>query len=123
MSLKCEKGQIERSGYSFTKKTSKKIIKVKPTCIEDKGKPGKDQKLIKIPIEDEGLLGDYGYSLKKNHEDRIKAIKKAWKDHSHLKILRHINALRTLQKSNERNYNKLDKDMKWIQKYYEKTKD
>lgn len=81
------------------------------------------RKLIIIPKEDKGLLSNYGYSLKKNHEDRIKAIKKAYKEHSHLKILRHLNALRTLQKSNERNYNKLDKDMKWLQKYYLKNKD
>jgi len=78
--------------------------------------------IIKIPIEDKGLLSKYGYSLKNNHEDRIKAIKKAYKEHNNLKILRHINALRTLQKSNERNYNKLDKDMKWIQEYYKKNK-
>lgn len=123
MSLKCGTGQIEKVGYSFIKKSSKKLVKVKPSCIEDKGKPGKGPKLITIPKEDEGLLGDYGYSLKKNHEERVKAIKKAYKEHNHLKILRHLNALRTLQKSNERNYNKLNKDMKWLQEYYSKTKD
>ena len=42
------------------------------------------------------------------------------KDHSELKILRHLNALRTLQKSNEKLFNKLDKDLKWIQKDYKK---
>ena len=41
---------------------------------------------------------------------------------SELKVLRHINALRTLQKSNEKYYNKLDKDMKWIQQDYQKRK-
>ena len=123
MPLKCPQGEINRVGYSFIKKTSKKTVKIKPTCIEDKGKPGKGPKLINIPKEDEGLLSDYGYSLKKSHEDRIKAIKKAYKEHPHLKILRHLNALRTLQKSNERNYNKLNKDMKWLQEYYSKTKD
>jgi len=123
MSLRCPHGEINRVGYSFIKKTSKKTIKVKPMCIEDKGKPGKGPKLIKIPKEDEGLLSDYGYSLKKSYEDRIKAIKKAYKENSHLKILRHLNALRTLQKSNELNYNKLNKDMKWLQEYYSKTKD
>jgi hypothetical protein len=48
-------------------------------------------------------------------------LKKAIKDNSELKILRHVNAIRTLQKSNEKLYNKLDKDMKWLQKDY-KTK-
>jgi hypothetical protein len=78
---------------------------------------------IKIPMpeEDEGLLSKYGYTLSKSHEDRIKALKKAYKENSHLKILRRLNAIRTLQKSHERNYNKLDKDMKWLQKYYKET--
>jgi len=118
MTSKCPKGQIVRSGYEFQKKNTKKIIKVKPACIKDQGKPGKGPKLIIMPKYDEGLLSDYGYSLKLNHEDRIKAIKKSIKDHSKLKILRHLNALRTLQKSNEKYYNKLDKDLKWIQSHY-----
>jgi hypothetical protein len=118
MTLKCKKGQIERIGYIFQKKTSKKVIKVKPTCIDDKGKKGKGPKLIIIPKEDRGLLDPYDYSLKKNHEDRIKSIKKAFKDHTKLKILRYLNAIRTLQKSNEKYYNKLDKDIKWIQANY-----
>ena len=119
---KCPKGEIKRVGFVYTKKTSKKLVKVKPTCIEDRGKPGKGPKLITIPPEDEGILGKYGYSLKLNHEDRIKCLKKAFKENSHLKILRHLNALRTLQKSNEKYYNKLDKDMKWLQKYYDANK-
>lgn len=119
---KCPKGEILRVGYSYEKKKTGKHVEVKETCINDKGKPGKGPKIIIIPEEDTGLLGDYGYSLKKKYEDRIKAIKKATQDHSKLKILRHINALRTLQKSNEKNYNKLDKDLKWIQEHYDKIK-
>ena len=121
MATKCNKRKIERVGYSYIKKSSKKVIKVKPVCIEDKGKPGKGPKLIIIPTVDEGLLGKYGYTLKKSYEDRIKALKKAYKENSHLKILRHLNAIRTLQKSNETNYNKLNKDMKWLQEYYKIT--
>ncbi len=117
----CQKGQIQKVGYTFVKKSSKKTVKVKPTCIEDKGKPGKGPKLIKIPPEDEGILGKYGYSLKEKHEDRIKALKKAFKENDHLKILRHLNAIRTLQKSNQSYFKKLDKDMKWLQEYYKKS--
>jgi len=83
-------------------------------------KESKKKVLIKIPIEDEGLLSDYGYSLKNSHEDRVKSIKKSMKDNILLKILRHLNALRTLHKSNEKLFNKLDKDLKWVQKEYEK---
>jgi hypothetical protein len=91
-----------------TKKPSKKISKSKKKII------------IKIPIEDEGLLSDYDYSLKNSHEDRVKAIKKSMKDNNLLKILRHLNALRTLHKSNEKLFNKLDKDLKWVQTEYKK---
>jgi hypothetical protein len=115
---KCLDGQIERIGYTYMKKNSKKAIKVKATCVEDKGKPGRGPKLITIPAYDIGLLSKYNYSLKDSHEKRIQSLKKAIKENSELKILRHINALRTLQKSNEKLYNKLDKDMKWIQSDY-----
>ncbi len=118
MDSKCPKGKIERIGYTYTKKSTKKTVKVNPTCVEDKGKKGKGPKLITIPKYDVGLLSDYGYSLHQNHEDRIKAIKKSLKTHSMLKILKHLNALRTLQKSNEKYYNKLDKDLKWVQSHY-----
>ena len=121
MSKKCQSGQIQKIGYTFVKKSSKKIVKVKPICIEDKGKTGKGPKLITIPSEDKGILGKYGYTLKDSHENRIKSLKKALKENPHLKILRHLNAIRTLQKSNIKNYNKLDKDMKWLQEYYKKT--
>lgn len=117
MSSKCPKGQIERVGYSYKKKSGTHVS-VSKTCINDKGAPGKGPKLIIIPKEDQGLLGDYGYTLSQSHEDRVKSIKKAFKEHSKLKILRHVNALRTLQKSNERNYNKLNRDLKWIQEHY-----
>jgi hypothetical protein len=56
--------------------------------------------------------------LSDNYETRIKTLKKAIWEISELKILRHKNALRTLLKSNQKLYNKLDKDMKWIQKDY-----
>jgi hypothetical protein len=112
-SKKCPKGQILKKAY-----TTKKGTKVPATCIKDMGKPGKGPKLFEIPEEDVGLLGDFGYTLKKKHEERVKALKKAIKENNALKILRHLNALRTLQKSNEKYFKKLDKDVKWIQKNY-----
>lgn len=117
--MPCAKGEIERVGYEYDKKTGTHI-KVGKTCIKDKGKPGKGPKLILIPKEDEGLLTAYAYSLKDSHEKRINALKKANKNEDNLKILRHVNALRTLQKSNERYYNKLSKDFKWLQENYNK---
>ena len=119
MSLKnCPKGMIEREGYK--RKTSKKTIHIKKTCIKDQGKTGKGPKLDILPAKDIGILSKYGYSLHDPYDVRIKALKKAMKHNKELKILRHINALRTLFKSNEKYYNKLDKDLKWIQKDYAK---
>ncbi len=82
---------------------------------------GKNQKIITIPQYDIGLLSNYGYKLSNNYEKRIKSLKKALKENSELKILRHLNALRTLHKSNERLYNKLNKDFQWIQNDYKKN--
>ena len=119
---KCPKGEIMRVGYSYTKKKTNKKVSVEPTCIKDRGKAGKGLKLIQMPEYDVGLLSKYGYSLAHSHIDRVKSIKKAMKENSELKILRHINALRTLQKSNQKYHNKLDKDYKWIEKDYRKRK-
>ena len=91
------------------------------TQIKKSSKKSSKKILIKIPSEDEGILGKYGYTLKDSHDNRIKALKKAFKENDHLKILRHLNAIRTLQKSHESNYKKLDKDMKWLQVYYKKV--
>jgi hypothetical protein len=123
MSITCPLGKIERTGYTYKRKN--KLINVIPICVSDKGKSGKGPKLIVIPKYDTGLLSDYGYSLHSSHIDRVKAIKKSLKAHNNSrtgarKILQHINALRTLQKSNEKYYNKLSKDLKWIQSYYDK---
>ncbi len=116
----CPKGTINRVGYTYKKKTSKKTVKVSNKCVKDTGKIGKGPKLIKMPEYDVGLLSEYGYKLNNSHEERVKALKRAIKHKDDLKILRHINALRTLFKSNEKYYNKLDKDLKWIQSNYNK---
>jgi hypothetical protein len=123
MSITCPLGKIERTGYMYKKDGN--TVNVLPTCVSKKKQSKKQSKLIVIPKYDSGLLSDYGYSLRSSYEDRVKAIKKSLKVHdnlraSALKILRHINALRTLQKSNEKYYNKLSKDLKWIQSYYDK---
>ncbi len=118
MATKCPSGMIKRKSYSYKKKSSSKTVKVSSKCIKDQGMPGKGPKIIKLPKEDIGILSDYGYSLKLSYDDRIKALKKAIKHEDELKILRHLNALRTLFKSNEKYYDKLNKDLHWVQKHY-----
>ena len=121
MASKCPSGMISRKSYSYKKKSGTKV-KVGSKCIKDQGAPGKGPKLIKLPKEDIGILSNYGYSLKLPFDDRIKALKLAIKHVDELKLLRHINALRTLFKSNEKYYDKLNKDLHWIQKHYKKHK-
>ena len=118
--MNCLKSEIKRIGYEYKKKSSKRVVKVAPSCIQDRGKIGKGPKLISIPEADIGLLSKYDYAIKHKFEDRKKSLKKAIKRESGLKVLRHLNAIRTLNKSNEKVYNKLNKDVKWLQKYYEK---
>ena len=118
---KCKLGEIERVGYTYIKKSSNTPIKIKPICIKDKGKVGKGLKLFTIPDYDVGLLSHFGYKLSKSHNERVIALKRALKQFSWLKILQHINALRTLQKSNKKMYNKLDRDLKWLQKHSNKN--
>ena len=119
----CGKGEIRRSSYkrkSYRSKNGTKIkkSKVKSSCIEDRGKKGKGRKLF--VIKDGGLLTKEGYSLKKSQNARKISIRKASRKKGMLSVLRHLNAIRTLQKSNPENYKKLDADVKFIQKKYKK---
>ena len=87
---------------------------------------GNDVKYQRIGFNDnikkeEDILLKYGYSLNDTHENRINALNKAITKNPKLKILRHINALRTLQKSNKKIYNKLNKDIEWIQRLNQET--
>jgi hypothetical protein len=120
-----EKGMIRRASYIRKSYIRKDGVKVKATKVEssliiDRGKKGKGKKLFEI--KDEGLLSEKGYSLKKSQSQRRVSLKKASKDKGTLKVLKHLNAIRTLQKSNPENYSKLDKDVKFIQKEYSKEK-
>ena len=119
----CGKGEIRRSSYkknSYKKKDGTKIkgSKVRSSCIEDRGKKGKGRKLF--VIKDGGLLTKEGYSLKKSQSARRASIRKASREKGMLSVLRHLNAIRTLQKSNPENFKKLDADVKFIQKEYKK---
>jgi hypothetical protein len=121
----CGKGEIRRSSYkkkSYKKKDGTKIkgSKVRSSCIEDKGKIGKGRKLF--VIKDGGLLTKEGYSLKKNKNERRVSIRKASREKGMLSVLRHLNAIRTLQKSNPKNFKKLNADVKYIQEEYKNKK-
>jgi hypothetical protein len=83
-------------------------------------KKGKSKKLFEI--KDKGFLTKNGYSLKKTIKHREKSLRRASKEKGMLPVLRHLNAIRTLQKNNPDNFKKLDHDVKYIQKEYKKER-
>jgi hypothetical protein len=117
--------KIRRSSYirkSYTRKDGTKVkrSKVKSSLIKDQGKIGKGRKLFEI--KDKGFLTKNGYSLKKTSKQRKTSLKRASKEKGMLSVLRHLNAIRTLQKNNPDNYKKLDHDVKFVQKEYKNEK-
>lgn len=121
--MSCPKGQIKRASYkrkSYKKKDSTivKATRVPATCIIDRGKPGKGKKLYEVTKPQ--LLRSYGYSTDESYEDRKMSLKRAMINEDPLEVLRHFNAIRTLQKANPEIYNKMDKDMKYIQVEYKR---
>jgi len=117
--------KIRRASYtrkSYTRKDGTKVkgSKVKSSLIIDRGQKGKGKKLFEI--KDKGFLRKEGYSLSKSVPERKASLRRASKEKGTLPVLRHLNAIRTLQKSNLENFKKLDQDMKFIQKEYSKEK-
>jgi hypothetical protein len=110
-----KESKIRRSSYVRKSYTRKDGTKVKGS-IKDQGKIGKGKKLFEI--KDKGLLTRNGYSLKKNSKERKTSLRRASKEIGMLPVLRHINAIRTLQKNNPDNFKKLDQDVKFVQKEY-----
>lgn len=121
--MSCPKGQIKRASYkrkSYKKKDSTivKATRVPATCIIDRGNPGRGVKLYEVTKPQ--LLRSYGYSTDESYEDRKISLKRAMTHEDPLEVLRHLNAIRTLQRANPEIYNKMDKDMKYIQVEYKR---
>ena len=104
---------VHRKGY-----TTKKGVKVPPSIyeIEDKGEPGRGEKLFDLQP---GRMRAFGYSLSIPAKERREAIAKAvdHKGNTYASIIRRLNAIRTLNKNNEKQFKILDSDIKWMQKH------
>jgi len=110
-----------RKGYFRSDGTYIEGTEVPAVCIVDQGKPGKGVKLIQGDLDE--MLSPFGYKLALSDLARKKILINAFDELDHLKLLRHLVYLRTLNKSRENLYNKLDKDVKFIQEMYSKKKD
>lgn len=118
---KCEKGEISRIPYTYTKKTGKKI-NVSETCIKDKGLKGKTLTTQKIPynisstfnIED---LSKYGYTDIKNKTVTVrrKSLENAMKSYGPLDVMRKLNILMILNRNtNPELAKRFENDRNWI---------
>ncbi len=111
MSTKCKKDEILKSGY-----TRKDGIKVKPTCIKDKGNPGKGPKLFTL---EKDVLSQYGYSGVADLTERQRhiALNKALRDNgaNQLAIYRRLVALSVLHKNTSKKLSDIYKeDSEWV---------
>jgi hypothetical protein len=123
----CPPGQIFRKGAYRNGYVRSNGVEVKGTyipgqCIPNVGKPGHSEP-ISVNNTNKGLLSDLGYSLDLPQKTRQAILKKAMLLYPPLKVLKHVNYIRTLHKSDPENYKKLDEDMHFIQHEYRKMKE
>jgi hypothetical protein len=113
----CKKGEILKKGYirkGYTRKdgTKVKATKVKAYCVKDTGMAGKVLSKYKvIKLDKQNLLAKYGYSTKLSSKDRFKKLLKAISHYTYSTVVKRINAIRTLSKSNKRLFDIYSKDL------------
>lgn len=110
----CKPGTIRRKGYSFVRKG--KTVRVKSSCIKDRGAKGKGKKLFTLK---KGHLSPFGYSLKIGADSRQRALKKVLKSgkYNENELIRKINALAVLHKNTKPLYTRrAQMDMKFLRK-------
>lgn len=112
----CPKGEILRKGYSRKVHTGK-TIKVPPTCINDRGKPGKGPKTLP-DLDEDYHLGDFGYSTKKSETARRKALRDASEDWGAKTVLRRLNLIRNKTAREEPARKIMAEDVEYMKKYW-----
>lgn len=134
---KCPKGKILRKGYyrkGYTRKSYDKgngthvsesdveATYVPPTCIPDRGGPGKGPYTLPPIKEEEVKLRKYGYSVHKSTDKRHKALDEASDETDTLLVLRHLNLIRNYQADP---YAKeiMNQDMEYMKKKYSKIRE
>lgn len=110
--MTCPKGYIMRDGY-----VTSKGVRVKPTCIKDRGKPGKGPKTLPETSGDLHL-SDYGYKTSLSASVRRAALRKAAKDAGTLVVLRHLNLVRNKQASGSPAKNIMNEDVNYMKQFY-----
>lgn len=109
----CEPGKIQRVGY-----TTKRGTRVAPTCVVDRGAPGKtpDSKKI-LPQPKKGELAKYGYNTFESDQQRFASLKRAAADLGALSTRRHLQLIRNRTAKDEKSKHVLevyDKDLAYL---------
>ena len=85
----------------------------------------KSKKVVYLPKPSDDIhLSKFGYEVKKASSTRKKSLRKASKKYGTLPVLRRVNLIRTLQKSNKDIHENMTEDVEYLKKKYrsEKTK-
>jgi hypothetical protein len=126
----CPIGFDLKKGYkkkSYTKLDGEKVLSsyIKPTCIKDKGLPGKLLDEYKpFTISPKNGLKPYGYSTSLSSKKRYESLIKAIKELSYMSVIRRLINLRTLTKRSDIEHSKIyDEDIKKLRLWREKHPD
>lgn len=126
----CPVGTIYREPYhrnSYKKKDGTKVNakKIRGSCIEDKGKPGRTfKKDAPIHLKRNDDLKKFGYSTKLSSSKRMESLVKACKAYTYKSVALKISALHTLQKNTNPKVAKIfAEDLKHLQEWRKKHPD
>lgn len=116
---RCHPGQILRSAH--TRYVKGKTIRIPPSCIKDRGLPGKGVSPGQTPIGPlkKGELTKYGYSAKLTEQERHTSLDKALRVYGPLSLYRKLNAVAKLSVRTAPEISHIfAKDRDWVKKYY-----
>lgn len=133
MPKSCKRGQIRRDGHSrrsFRRRSYRRRdgtlvraarvsrTRVAPTCVEDRGRPGKGPKVIPR-VKNPGDLKKHGYNLDRPADERRKALRSAKREKGYSSLISKLTALATLHKNTNPDIaKKLRADMRWLRLEY-----
>jgi len=111
--MACSVGKIRRKSYS-RKTRSGKVVKVRASCITDRGKKGRGPFLITGLKK--GKLSKYGYSTSKSPASRHVSLRKAVKAYGSTSVVRKLNAVKVLNRNTNPKISRVfGSDMTWVQ--------
>lgn len=118
--MACPSGKIRRMGY--TAKRAGKTVRVKSSCIKDRGSKGRWQtvrRMMGIGPLSRGDLVSLGYSHTKGTTARHEAIDKAVSKYGRASTIRKLNAIAVYSKRTAPSRSAVYKrDMRYVQKKF-----